>query len=207
MEVYRGDIFYVTENKAVQGCEQLQDRPAVVVSNNKGNKHSSIVEVVFLTTKEKSKYLPTHTKVLCQIPSTALCEQVTSISILRLGEYIRTCTEAEMKAIDRCLMISLGLTESTNGQAAEDSEKINDLEMMLKCSEKASEERRVMLESVQKQIADANEYIEKQTCLIKQLESEKSAKNNYPAEVVALKAQIEVYKEQNDRMFKALMGA
>lgn len=117
MEVYRGDIFYITGNKTVQGCEQNQDRPAVIVSNNKNNEHSSVVEVVFLTSYEKTKYLPTHTTVLCQIPSTALCEQVTSVSKSRLGAYVRSCTDKEMKAIDRCLKISLGLTQPTKGKA------------------------------------------------------------------------------------------
>ena len=110
MEVYRGDIFYVTGcSRKINGSEQDQNRPAVVVSNEKANKHSSVIEVVFLTSAEKAKWLPTHVDVICQIPFVALCEQITSISKSRLGEYVRSCTGAEMKKIDEALMVSLGI--------------------------------------------------------------------------------------------------
>ena len=118
MKVCRGDIFYITGNKAVEGSEQNQDKPAVIVSNDIGNEHSPVVEVVFLTKCEKARYMPTHCKVLCKIPSVAMCEQVTSVSKTRLGEYVRSCTDKEMQAIDRCLKISLGLTQPTKGHAA-----------------------------------------------------------------------------------------
>ena len=111
MKVCRGDIFFVTGNKKSYGSEQKQDRPAVVVSNDMANKHSTVVEVVFLTSAEKTKDLPTHVEVKCQIMSIALCEQVNSVSKDRLDRYIRSCTEKEMKAIDEALMISLGLKD------------------------------------------------------------------------------------------------
>lgn len=82
----------------------------MIVSNNKANEHSPVVEVVYLTTQDK-KPLPTHVEVLCKVPSTALCEQVHSIYVDRLDDWIKTCTDEEMEAIDRALMISLGLNE------------------------------------------------------------------------------------------------
>ena len=115
MEIYRGDVFFITGSSGrIYGSEQKTYRPAVVVSNNKANKYSPVVEVVYLTSAEKAKYLPTHVDVLCQIPSVALCEQVSSISKERLGTYIRSCTDKEMKAIDKALIISLGLNEKKN---------------------------------------------------------------------------------------------
>ena len=111
MEVYRGDIFFVKGHVKNTGSEQKQERPAIVVSNDMANRHSPVVEVVFLTSAEKAKPLPTHVDVVCQILSTALCEQINSISKDRLGEYIRTCTDKEMKAIDKALKISLGLAD------------------------------------------------------------------------------------------------
>lgn len=110
MEVCRGDIFYVNGSSGkIHGSEQKQNRPAVIVSNEKANQFSSVIEVVFLTSAEKAKWLPTHVDVICQIPSVALCEQITSISKSRLGEFVRTCTDAEMKKIDEALMVSLGI--------------------------------------------------------------------------------------------------
>lgn len=94
MNIYRGDIFYIkkNDNNRFQGSEQYDERPAIIVSNNKCNEFSPVVEVVYLTTQEK-KPLPTHVEVMCRVPSTALCEQVFSINKGRLSGYIRTCTE------------------------------------------------------------------------------------------------------------------
>ena len=110
MDIYKGDIFYIEKPTQYQntGSEQSAGRPAIIVSNDTGNYHSDVVEVVYLTTKEKTP-LPTHVKVMCQVPSTALCEQIFTVSKERLGGYIRTCTDEEMAAIDEALMISLGI--------------------------------------------------------------------------------------------------
>ena len=110
-EYKRGDVVFVRDYRQTIGSEQDAARPAVIVSNDKANLFSPVVEVVFLTTQEK-KPLPTHTTVLCKVPSTALCEQITTISKERITGYIRTCTKTEMQAIDRCIKISLGITEN-----------------------------------------------------------------------------------------------
>lgn len=109
-EYKRGDIVFVRDYQKKTGSEQDAVRPAVIVSNDIGNEHSPIVEVVFLTTKKK-KPLPTHTTVMCETPSTALCEQITTVSKERISEYIRTCTSEEMQAIEQCMRISLGITK------------------------------------------------------------------------------------------------
>ncbi len=109
MTVYRGEIYYIFKGEAT-GTEQMAGLPAIVVSNNIGNEHSNCIEVVFLTTKEK-KPMPTHVKIACDVPSTALCEQIASVSKDRLGNYIRTCTDEEMKEIDKALLVSLGIAE------------------------------------------------------------------------------------------------
>lgn len=108
MNIYRGNIFYVREEGSYCGTEQQGSRPALVVSNNTGNEHSGQVTIVYLTTKDK-KPLPTHVKIMCKVPSTALCEQITTVSKERLGDYIRCATPAEMRAIDKALAITLGL--------------------------------------------------------------------------------------------------
>ena len=110
MEILRGDMFFVKGYGNTYGTEQKSDRPAVIVSNNIGNMNSSFVQVVYLTTAEK-KPLPTHCKVMCHLPSTALCEQVTAVDKDRLGGYIKSCTNDEMDAIDKCLKVSLALDD------------------------------------------------------------------------------------------------
>ena len=107
VEVYRGDIFYIQMGSSV-GSEQSAGRPGVIVSNDMGNKHSPNVEVVFLTSKDK-KPLPTHVDVFCKVPSTALCENIHTVSKERLGDFIKSCSTSEMKRIDEALLVSLGI--------------------------------------------------------------------------------------------------
>ena len=108
MAITRGDIFYISP-VAVCGSEQRAGRPAVVVSNEKCNENSSVIEVVFLTTRDKTP-MPTHAPVTSAgRQSLALCEQITSVSIERIGDYIGHVTEEELRRINRALLISLDL--------------------------------------------------------------------------------------------------
>lgn len=106
-DYFRGDIFFITEG-AYTGSEQNARRPGIIVSNDIGNKHSPNVKVVFLTSREK-KPMPTHVDVMCKVPSTALCENIQTVSKERLDGFIRSCTTNEMKSIDNALLCSLGL--------------------------------------------------------------------------------------------------
>lgn len=108
MSFTRGDIYYVDASAAV-GHEQQSGRPAVIVSNDKCNKHSPVLEVVYLTTAAKTS-LPTHVTIRsAPRVSTALCEQVYSVDTSRVGDFCGRCTEQELRAINTALLISLGL--------------------------------------------------------------------------------------------------
>lgn len=108
--VYRGDIFYVENrvNLNPVGSEMWSGRPAVIVSDDAHNIDSDTVTVVYLTTKEKHQS-PVHVSVHTTCHSTALCEQITCVDASRLGKYICHVTDEEMAAIDRALVILLGL--------------------------------------------------------------------------------------------------
>lgn len=109
IECRRGDIYYIEAGGVCVGSEQKPGRPGVIVSNDLGSKHSSNVEVVFLTSQSK-KELPTHVSVICKVPSTALCENIQTVSKERLGTFIRACSDNEMREIDNALLCSLGVT-------------------------------------------------------------------------------------------------
>lgn len=117
MEIYRGDIFFVEgyTNHYPKG------RPCVVVSNNIGNHFSNVVEVVWLTTQEK-KPLPTHAEVVAGQKGTALCECIETIRKDRLTNYMRTCTDAEMQAINKALMVSLGINAECTEKCSTDED-------------------------------------------------------------------------------------
>lgn len=104
----RGDIYHVTGGVAV-GSEQAANRPAVVVSNDIGNRFAPIVEVVYLTTRKKTG-LPTHVFIgSAPRPSIALCEQIVTVSKSRLQRRIGRITAEEMNKIDKALGKSLGI--------------------------------------------------------------------------------------------------
>ena len=108
MSLTRGDIYYVDAIDAI-GSEQRGGRPAIIVSNDKCNQHSPVVEVVYLTTAPKNT-LPTHVTIRSAPRiSTALCEQVHSVDTQRLGDFCGSCTQPELSAVDTALLISLGL--------------------------------------------------------------------------------------------------
>ena len=110
--IRRGDIYYVREIKDAVGSEQKGYRPAIVISNNVGNKHSKIKQVVYITTKNKNE-IPTHVVInSAKYTSIAICEQIFSVSDERIGRYIGHCTEDEMEELDKALMISIGLDEN-----------------------------------------------------------------------------------------------
>ena len=120
----RGEIYYIEKSQGqnVAGSEQAPARPAIIVSNNKCNMFSSVVEVVYLTTQEKIE-LPTHVDInSTNRKSTALCEQVHSVFVDRIGNYVSMCTEQEMQMIDVALAISLGLDFGSPEQSLKSEE-------------------------------------------------------------------------------------
>ncbi len=106
--IRRGQIYFITKYPVV-GNEFEPGRPGVIVSNNRINVCSETVEIVFLTTKEQ-KDMPTHVDVRSSgTKAIAVCEQVQTVSKLRLREYCGVCSDAEMAMIDIAIASSLGL--------------------------------------------------------------------------------------------------
>lgn len=118
-EVKRGDIFYIANSKYyATDPENEAGRPGIIVSSNELNEHSPVVEVVYLTGKDK-KPMSTHTTVLCKVPSTALCETIYTVTKDRIGDFVRTCTDKEMAAINECMFHSLGISATSTERDVE----------------------------------------------------------------------------------------
>lgn len=104
----RGEIYFIKSHE-VTGSETAKARPGVIVSNNVLNATSTVVEVVYLTTKPK-KDMPTHATINATgIPSIALCEHIDHVDKSRLDNWLGMCSEEEMQAIDQALLCSLGI--------------------------------------------------------------------------------------------------
>lgn len=132
-EIYRGDIFYIMQGSYV-GSEQKSGRPGIIVPNDLANRYSPNVEVVFLTSQEK-KPMPTHVPVQCKVPSTALCENIQTVSKERLDGFVRSCTTEEMKQIDSALLYSLGIRSASVEEAPQQAANTPDPKADIQCRE------------------------------------------------------------------------
>ena len=112
-DVKYGDIFLIDFDGA-KFSEQCGKRPAIVVSNDKGNQHSPTMLVVPLTTKNKKKSLPTHLTIepeksgLKEI-STALFEQVKVADKKRIIKKIGRIDNSLIEKIKKGLTIAFGI--------------------------------------------------------------------------------------------------
>lgn len=109
-KIMRGEIYYIYE-KPVTGSEQRSGRPAIIVSNDICNATSQVVEVVYLTLRRKPP-IPTHV-IIHSGPcanSTVLCEQITSVDVSRIGDYMCRIPEDLEEALDNALKVSLSLS-------------------------------------------------------------------------------------------------
>lgn len=130
MEVYKGDIFYIEKGKTGEKS------PAVVVSATEVIEETGCAQVAWLTNKEENSS-STHAKVMCMIPSVAICEKLSFAYLDRFGEYIRTCTEKEIQDIDNAMLATLGI-ERQNDNA--DCEEIRTLKKELEEKQREIEE-------------------------------------------------------------------
>ena len=185
-DIRRGEIFYIARGGATNGSEQFADRPAVVVSNDENNKHSGVIEVVYMTTQPKTD-LPTHVTIRSTGRlSTVLCEQVSSVSTDRVNNYIGQVSEQEMKNIDIALMISLQL--SGGGKT---SKQYN--------------------ETIQKQQEEIEYYRNKIQAMQQSLEEKETEKPQEAAgeaseTVVRLETERDTYKALYEQLFERMLN-
>ena len=176
------NIFYIKK------INQDTGRPAVIVSNNDINESQNMVEVVYLVEKPNES-LPTHAKVRCHLPSTALCEQVVSVSKDRIDGFIRTCTDEEIEKINKGLSISLGITESDDTMA----EKLKELTDSLSEAQRINDELRNRI----KEEIDKQQELEKQ---LSQIETENTD------ETIKVAAERDIYKDLYMKLTEKLIG-
>ena len=111
-QIRRGELYYADLSPVV-GSEQGGIRPVLVVQNNIGNKFSPTVIVAAVTSKLSKAKLPTHIEIGAQNfglekDSVILLEQIRTLDKSRLQHKIGDLSDAQMKAVDRAILISLG---------------------------------------------------------------------------------------------------
>jgi mRNA interferase MazF len=118
-KIYRGQVYFTDLGQRI-GSEQSGMRPVIIVQNDTGNRHSSTVIVVPITSQIKKEEMPTHIKLNNDFGlddvSMALCEQIDTIDKQSLFSYIGQVSQSELQRINHALEVSLGLTQNFNLQ-------------------------------------------------------------------------------------------
>lgn len=103
----RGQVWWHKPSYTLNGNLQSGERPIIIISNEKANKHSNVITVIPCTSSMKRKELPTHVEFVIFERSIALCEQITSINKNDLQTYIGQCTKEIMHEIDEKIKVAL----------------------------------------------------------------------------------------------------
>lgn len=111
--VERGEI-YLANLDPVVGSEQGGVRPVLILQNNVGNFYSDTTIIASMTSLLRyKKQIPTHFVVLARDElirdSIVLLEQIRTISKLRLIKKIGQLSIEEMKSLNKCLLVSMGI--------------------------------------------------------------------------------------------------
>lgn len=99
-----GDIYMAKLDEDAEGSLQAGLRPVLVVSNDKANRYSPVINIIPITSKMGKKNLPTHVRLKgCGLvrQSIILAEQITSLNKSQLVRYMgsikRTPYEEKVK--------------------------------------------------------------------------------------------------------------
>ena len=194
-DIKRGEILYIEKGNVTVGSEQFPNRPAVVVSNDLNNAHSNVIEVVYMTTQPKAD-LPTHVTIRSTgRMSTALCEQVVSVSKDRINGYVGQCSDKEMESIDIALMISLGLDGG-----AKTSKKYAET---IKSQEDEIKGLREQLKGAKE---DAAKWQQEQRKKEKEVRPEQQELMTVSEALIRMETERNIYKAQYEQLFERVMN-
>ena len=106
----RGEVYWVTLDPAV-GSEISKTRPAVIISNDTGNRYSDRVIVAPLTSKGIEKVYPFEVKVTAEDGvsdvSKILLDQIRTLDKSRLGKRIGRLSHKKMEEVSQAIKISM----------------------------------------------------------------------------------------------------
>lgn len=111
----RGEVYLVSFDPTV-GAEITKTRPALVIQNDVGNRHSPITIVAAITSKFDERLYPTEVALTppeggLREPSVVLLNQIRSVDKRRLTAKLGHLSKQSMERVDQALLVSLGLVE------------------------------------------------------------------------------------------------
>lgn len=116
----RGEIHYIDDMGHTNEFGYRSGRPCIIISDDSANQYSSHVTVIPPTSQEKQP-TPTHVAIQCKMSSTTLCENIQTVPKEKVGNYIRTCSKAEMAEIGKGVCCALGVPMPGTSKAISDS--------------------------------------------------------------------------------------
>jgi mRNA-degrading endonuclease toxin of MazEF toxin-antitoxin module len=148
----RGEIYWIQQGDAI-GHELKSGRPGLIVSSERGNETSPVVNIVMLTTQRKSLSINPYSCVN-GVPRWALCNQLYTVDKERLLRYEGELCAYEMEEVDKALQIALGLTNSSRSESeiAKRDKEIEDLKAELASVVSESAKRNEEIDSLKMEI-------------------------------------------------------
>lgn len=104
-----GEVYFMRFDGC--GSEQNGWRPGLVFQNNIGNKHSPNIIALPLTSSNKRNTQPTHVRVKAEesglrCDSVILCENPERMSKEKIGQYITTLSDSDMKKVAEASLLA-----------------------------------------------------------------------------------------------------
>lgn len=125
-KVQRGQVFWFNphvysevEKLNIKGNEydvhiQTKTRPVLVVSNNQNNDNAYTCNVIPITSEDKTQ-LPCHVVYnYAGKPQTILVEQIRTVDIISLGDYICTLSDSVMQRVEEAMMSQFSIRPSVS---------------------------------------------------------------------------------------------
>lgn len=125
-KVQRGQVFWFNprvyseaEKLNIKGNEydshiQMKPRPVLVLSNNQNNDNAYTCNVVPITSEDKPP-LPCHvTYTYAGRPQTILVEQIRTVDIIALNDYICTLSDSVMQKVEHAMMFQFAIRPSVS---------------------------------------------------------------------------------------------
>ena len=115
-DVRRGEIYFARLNP-VEGSEQGNIRPVLIIQNDVGNQFSQTTIVAAITGKKKRRSFPTHVPIFIagrKYASTIMLEQIRTIDKSRILGYVGQADDSTMKAVNIAIAVSLGFYDGGN---------------------------------------------------------------------------------------------
>lgn len=112
MDIKRGQVWWW--NCPTQGRSHIQEgvRPVIIVSNDVCNQMSSVITVVPCTTSVKRPYPQQVPLIIRDTVSIAIADQLTSIPVSELSQYMCTLCDFQMEQVDRAICVQLGFVKT-----------------------------------------------------------------------------------------------